>query len=387
MSIFRRGSVWYGSYTTPGGKRIKESLGTEDRKQAQELHDRRKAELWRIERLGDFPDVTFEEACLRWLEEKAHKKSLDADKGRIGFWLMHFEGVLLKDISEAKIYAAVSRMTNRKAKERWEQRSMSMTKKGLDIGEYKPAAVSTSTKAKHLALMKALMRAAEREWKWIEKSPVIKVPQERNKRVRWLEPAEAKRLIDECPEPLKSTVEFALATGLRRSNIVELKWQQIDLQRKVAWIYPEESKSGRAIGVALNEMAESVLKRQIGRHHNWVFVHTESVKRNDGTTTPSVRKMRVDSNTAWRAALKRAGIEDFRFHDLRHTWASWLIQAGVPLSALQEMGGWESIEMVQRYAHLAPNHLTEHARQIDAIFGSRVPNLSHVENLAAGGRR
>lgn len=386
MSIFRRGSVWYGSYTTPGGKRIKESLGTEDRKQAQELHDRRKAELWRIERLGDFPDVTFEEACLRWLEEKAQKKSLDADKGRIGFWLMHFEGALLKDISEAKIYAAVSRMTNRKAKERWEQRAVSMAKKGLDIGEYKPAAVSTSTKAKHLALMKALMRAAEREWKWIEKSPVIKVPQERNKRVRWLEPAEAKRLIEECPEPLKSTVEFALATGLRRSNIVDLKWQQIDLQRKVAWIYPEESKSGRAIGVALNEMAESVLRRQIGRHHNWVFVHTESVKRNDGTTTASVRKMRVDSNTAWRAALKRTGIEDFRFHDLRHTWASWLIQAGVPLSALQEMGGWESIEMVQRYAHLAPNHLTEHARQIDAIFGSRVPNLSHVENLVVGGR-
>ena len=386
MSIFRRGAVWYGSYTTPGGKRIKESLGTEDRKQAQELHDRRKAELWRIERLGDFPDVTFEEACLRWLEEKAHKKSLDADKGRIGFWLMHFEGVLLKDISEAKIYAAVSRMTNRKAKERWEQRAVSMAKKGLDVGDYKPAAVSTSTKAKHLALMKALMRAAEREWKWIEKSPVIKVPQERNKRVRWLEPAEAKRLIEQCPEPLKSTVEFALATGLRRSNIVDLKWQQIDLQRKVAWIYPEESKSGRAIGVALNEMAESVLKRQIGRHHNWVFVHTESVKRNDGTTTASVRKMRVDSNTAWRAALKRAGIDDFRFHDLRHTWASWLIQAGVPLSALQEMGGWESIEMVQRYAHLAPNHLTEHARQIDAIFGSRVPNLSHVENLVAGGR-
>lgn len=382
MSIFRRGSVWYGSYTTPGGKRIKESLGTEDRKQAQELHDRRKAELWRIERLGDFPDVTFEEACLRWLEEKAHKKSLDADKGRIGFWLMHFEGVLLKDITEAKIYAAVSRMTNRKSKERFDQRAISMAKKGIDAGLYKPEAVSTSTKAKHLALMKALMRAAEREWKWIEKSPVIKVPQERNKRVRWLEPAEAQRLINECPEPLKSTVEFALATGLRRSNIVDLKWQQIDLQRKVAWIYPEDSKSGRAIGVALNDMAESVLRRQIGRHSTWVFVHTESVKRNDGTSTASIRKMRVDSNTAWRAALKRAGIEDFRFHDLRHTWASWLIQAGVPLSALQEMGGWESIEMVQRYAHLAPNHLTEHARQIDAIFGSRVPNLSHIGKMA-----
>lgn len=74
---------------------------------------------------------------------------------------------------------------------------------------------------------------------------------------------------------------------------------------------------------------------------------------------------------------RRAGIEDFRFHDLRHTWASWLIQSGVPLSVLQEMGGWESIEMVRRYAHLAPNHLTEHARKIDDIFGDNVPNMSH----------
>lgn len=87
--------------------------------------------------------------------------------------------------------------------------------------------------------------------------------------------------------------------------------------------------------------------------------------------------MRVDDNSAWNTGKRRAGITDFRFHDLRHTWASWLVQADVPLSSLQEMGGRESIEMVQRYAHLAPNHLTEHARQIDAIFGGLVPNLSH----------
>ncbi|MDT3641311.1 site-specific integrase, partial [Cronobacter sakazakii] len=190
---------------------------------------------------------------------------------------------------------------------------------------------------------------------------------------------EAKRLIDECPDPLKSVVEFALATGLRRSNIINLEWQQIDMQRRVAWIHPEQSKSNQAIGVALNDTACRVLKRQIGNHHKWVFVYKESCTRPDGTKAPTVRKMRYDANTAWRAALKRAGIEDFRFHDLRHTWASWLVQAGVPISVLQEMGGWESIEMVRRYAHLAPNHLTEHAKQIDSIFGDCVPNLSHTE--------
>lgn len=123
MSIFRRGEIWYASYSLPGGKRIKESLGTADKRQAQELHDKRKAELWRVDRLGDFPEVTFEEACLRWLEEKADKKSLDTDKGRMGFWLEHFEGVTLKDITEAKIYAAVSRMQNRKARETWQKKS------------------------------------------------------------------------------------------------------------------------------------------------------------------------------------------------------------------------------------------------------------------------
>ena len=331
MSIFRRGEIWYASYSLPGGKRIKESLGTADKRQAQELHDKRKAELWRVDRLGDFPEVTFEEACLRWLEEKADKKSLDTDKGRMGFWLEHFEGVTLKDITEAKIYAAVSRMQNRKAKEIWQQRVDAAKRKGKEAPAFEAKPVTTSTKAKHLALMKAM------------------------------------------------------ATGLRRSNIINLEWQQIDMQRRVAWVNPEDSKSNRAIGVALNDTACKVLRDQIGNHHKWVFVHTKAWHRPDRSLTPSVRKMRVDDNRAWNSACKRAGIEDFRFHDLRHTWASWLIQSGVPLSVLQEMGGWESIEMVRRYAHLAPNHLTEHARQIDSIFAEDVPNMSHKENSVAGG--
>lgn len=380
MSLFRRGEIWYASYSLPGGKRIKESLGTSDKRLATELHDKRKAELWRVDRLGDFPDVTFDDACLRWLEEKAEKKSLKDDRSRMAFWLAHFEGIRLKDVTEQRIYSAVNKMSNRKLLEIWKIQAAAAQKNGLPPPVYSATPVTTSTKAKHLALMKAILRAAERDWKWLEKAPVIKVPSVRNKRVRWLEPEEAKRLVDECPEPLKSVVKFALATGLRRSNIINMEWQQIDMQRRVAWVNPEDSKSNRAIGVALNDTACKVLRDQIGNHHKWVFVHMKSGYRPDGTATPSVRKMRVDDQRAWNAACRRAGIEDFRFHDLRHTWASWLIQSGVPLSVLQEMGGWESIEMVRRYAHLAPNHLTEHAKQIDAIFGVDVPNMSHSGN-------
>ena len=114
----------------------------------------------------------------------------------------------------------------------------------------------------------------------------------------------------------------------------------------------------------------------------YVFAHMKAAYRPDGTLMPAIRKMRVDDNNAWYAGLKKAGIEDFRFHDLRHTWASWLVQSGVPLSALQEMGGWESIQMVQRYAHPAPNHLTEHARKIDAIFELNDTNTTHGGNQA-----
>ncbi|WLJ48211.1 tyrosine-type recombinase/integrase [Edwardsiella piscicida] len=375
--MFRRGETWYASFTLPDGKRFKQSLGTKDKRQATELHDKLKAEAWRVSKLGECPGMTFEEACVRWLEEKANKKSLDDDKSRISFWLKHFSGMQLKDISERHIYAAIQKMTNRRHEENWRLMAEAATKRGKKPPEYVPKLASTATKATHLAFIKALLRTAERDWKMLDKAPIVKVPQPKNKRIRWLEPHEAKRLIDECPEPLKSVVEFALATGLRRSNIINLEWKQIDMQRRVAWINPEDAKAGRAIGVALNDTACRVLKKQIGNHQEWVFVYRESSTRPDGTKSPVVRKMRYDANTAWRAALKRAGIEDFRFHDLRHTWASWLVQSGVPLSALQEMGGWESIEMVRRYAHLAPNHLTEHARQIDSIFGDAVPNLSH----------
>ena len=234
MSLFRRGEIWYASYSLLGGKRIKESLGTSDKRLATELHDKRKAELWRVDRLGDFLDVTFDDACMRWLEEKAGKKSLKDDRSRMAFWLAHFEGIRLKDVTEQRFYSAVNKMSNRKLLEIWKIQAAAAKKNGQQAPTYSASPVTISTKAKHLSLMKAILRAAERDRKWLEKAPVIKVPAVRNKRVRWLERDEAKRLIEECPEPLKSVVKFALVTGLRRSNIINMEWQQIDMQRRVA---------------------------------------------------------------------------------------------------------------------------------------------------------
>ena len=114
------------------------------------------------------------------------------------------------------------------------------------------------------------------------------------------------------PDSIRPVVIFALSTGLRRSNILDLEWTQVDMQRKVAWINPENAKAGKAIGVALNDTACRVLRGQIGKHSRWVFVHTKAGTRPDGTKTPAVRKMRTDDNTAWRIGLNRAGVHRFQ---------------------------------------------------------------------------
>ncbi|WP_274370129.1 tyrosine-type recombinase/integrase [Morganella morganii] len=378
MSIKLRYGVWHCDFVSPSGKRIRRSLETSDKRQAQELHDQLKAEAWRVEKLGDYPSVTFDDACLRWLQEKEHKKSLDDDKTKIEYFLQFFSGKLLSSITETDILKATSGMINRKHKEVWEIKAASAKKKGAKIAPYKPKPATQATKDRYLAFLRSLFRAAVNDWKWIGKSPTIKVRQKKEIRVRWLTKEEATILIQCMPDVMKPVVMFALATGLRRSNILNLEWTQIDLQRKVAWIHPEDTKGGKAIGVALNETACRVLRMQIGKHQQYVFVHTEAWHRADGSPTEKVRKMRVDDNTAWSTGLRRAGITNFRFHDLRHTWASWLVQAGVPLTALQEMGGWESIEMVQRYAHLAPNHLVEHARRIDEAMGINGTNMARA---------
>ena len=154
---------------------------------------------------------------------------------------------------------------------------------------------------------------------------------------------------------------FALSTGLRPSNVVELEWSQVDLARKVCWVHPDQAKPRRAIHVPLNTSAMDVLLRQMGKHPVRVFTYKG-------------KPIAWANTRGWREALQRAGIEDFRWHDLRHTWASWLAQQGTPMNVLRELGGWECEAMVRKYAHLAPPQLVEHSE--------RVANLLNGANLA-----
>ncbi len=97
-----------------------------------------------------------------------------------------------------------------------------------------------------------------------------------------------------------------------------------------------------------------LLRKQMGQHKTFVFTYFG-------------RPIKKANTKVWRNALKAAGITDFRWHDLRHTWASWLIQAGVPIEVLQEIGAWSDIRMVQRYAHFSVDHLHEFANRLCSL--------------------
>jgi len=328
MSLYKRGSMWWIDFTTPKGERVRCSAETEDKKQAQELHDKLKAESWRIAKLGEKPRHTWDEAAYEWLMETQHKKTHKQDVATIRWIQQHFRGKYLDELTREVI---------------------------VKVGALKRQTRSAATANRVLALIRSILRKAALDWEWIDKAPVVKLYREPKRRVRYLTPEQAHILLQELPEHLADMVRFSLATGLRRANVTKLEWSQVDLTRRVAWIHADQAKAGRPIHVTLNATAMEVLAKQIGKHRTSVFSYK-------GKPVTQV------NTKAWYKALQRAGIENFRWHDLRHTWASWLTQQGVPLNVIQEMGAWESSEMVKRYAHLAPEQFAQYARVVDALL-------------------
>lgn len=231
--------------------------------------------------------------------------------------------------------------------------------------------VSNATVNRVLEIVRAVLRKCVNEWEWLERAPSVRMLKEPTRRIRFLTRDEAQRLLAALPEHLADMAAFSLATGLRRANVTRLQWTQVDLVRRNAWVHPDQAKARKAIAVPLNAEAVLIIRKRLGKHPTHVF----SFK-----GRPIVQV----STKAWYTALEAAGIEDFRWHDLRRTWASWHVQQGTPLFALQELGGRESSEMVRRYAHLIAEHLAPYAdrlcalRVVEAGEDQAVSDVGHV---------
>jgi integrase len=322
--LFKRkdSKLYWVRFTAPNGERIRTSTGIDNRKQAQEFADRLKARYWDIQKLGEKPERSWQDAVVRWLDETGHKASYKEDVLHLRWLNPYFGDLSLAGINRDKLD--------------W------VTK------QRKKSGVSNATVNRMLAVTRSILRRAALDWEWLDKVPKVKLLPEPKRRIRWLTHGEADKLVAELPEHLADMAQFTLATGLRQANVTQLEWTQIDLDKRIAWIHPDQAKARKAISVPLSQDAVTVLLRQIGKHHQRVFTY-------QGKPVTQV------NTKAWHKALGRAGIKDFRWHDLRHTWASWHVQNGTPLDVLQELGAWESVEMVRRYAHLGQSHLANYA--------------------------
>jgi integrase len=163
---------------------------------------------------------------------------------------------------------------------------------------------------------------------------------------RFLTRAQVEKLTSLLPKHTAQMARFAVATGLRRGNVTGLTWDRIE--DSFAHIPGSQAKGKRGIPVPLNRDAMAVLKERQGIHPTHVF----SFKG---------RPITQVATKAWRRACKAAGLAGLRFHDLRHTWASWQAAQGTPIYALRELGGWSTDTMVKRYAHLGPGDLAQYA--------------------------
>lgn len=317
---------WWIDTVLPDGQRVRGSTKTEDRQQAEAYVAKLRHEAFQVAMFGAKARRSWQEAVVRYLEVKANLRSIE-DVRRICRMLHPYLGALMLDEITGDVI--------------W-----SITQGELKKGN-KPATVN-----RYLATVRSLLRMARDEWQWLTTFPKVRLLSGEVERDRWLTRQEADKLIAVCPPHLAALVQFALATGCRAREITGLEWERVDLARQTAWL--NQTKNGTPRGVPLNRDALTVLEAQRGKHPRYCF-----------TFRGEPIRWQL-SNSAWLTALGAAGIKDFRFHDLRHTWASWHRQAGTSCDELKDLGGWKSRQMVDRYAKYATEHLAAAAARIES---------------------
>jgi len=326
MALYARNQTWWIDLTH-NGKRIQKSTGTTNKIAAQELHDRLKADLWRQSKLDEQPERLWHEAALKWLGvcKRRSKRSLEEAEFHLRWLDAHLEDKKLSDIDDTLIDEIIE------AK--------------------KQQGVTAATVNRMLEVLRAILNKAAIKWAWLDKAPAISLLDEGLERERWLSQEEADRLLRELPPHLADMATFSLLTGLRKANVIGLRWSNVDLVKRHAFVSASQSKTRTAIPVPLNEEAVALIRKQMGKHIKFVFTYQG-------------KPVKQCNTAAWRKALKRAEIDNFHWHDLRHTWASWHVQNGTSLQELQQLGGWSSFETVLRYAHLNSDHLKKAAGRI-----------------------
>ena len=309
------------------GIRVEETTGTADKKVAEEVRAKREAKILEQSIHGRVATVTFAEAALSYIDHGGSKRFLDKV-------VEHFTTTPLAKIDQEAIDTGAAKI-------------------------YPNASPATRNRQFYTPVSAVMTHAAKRKWC----SPLIlERPKVNEVEVRWLKPEEAERLIAACSKHFRPLVIFLLYTGARAGEALWLDWRNVNLSA-MHTSFPK-TKNGEARGVPLHPRVVATLANLKGREGE-VFRRPdgepyERPDADDEADTSAGSRIK----TAFRAACRRAKITNFHPHACRHTWATWHYAANRDLRGLQKLGGWKSIELVERYAHV---NVDELRHTIDAL--------------------
>ncbi len=349
MGVYLRyDKLYWISYTDKYGRRYRESTGLKDKAKALEFYYKRKTEIAEDKFLDKKKDqkIKFEDFADLYLEQyskvenKSWKKS---DHVLIKALKAFFTGFLLSDITKEVV-------AKFKAKRITQD-------------------VSGSTVNRNLACLKSIFNKAIEWGKFDGSNPVAKVKmfKEPEGRTRYLETAEAAKLIKCCEDRFKPYVIVAINTGLRQNEMLSLRWGDLDFVNGM--IYALKTKNQKMREIPMNEAVKNAFI-SIKKQSDSPYVFCDKNK-----------KSNVNIRCAFERALVKAKIEDFRWHDLRHTTASLLVMSGVDLNTVREILGHTTMKMTQRYAHLSQSFKKKAMSVLDGINRHQEPSTQNSYNI------
>ncbi|MBI5603120.1 MAG: site-specific integrase [Deltaproteobacteria bacterium] len=358
--IFKRGNVYWICYKNLAGRIIRESSKSEKYAEAVDKLSDRRQEIKKGEEpeVKKIPNHTFNELAEEYLAWAERQRSYERKKGFIGQLKEEFGHLPLRRFNTLLIEQfQTGRLNNGKRFNRGN----------------KPATVN-----RLLATLKHMFTKAV-DWNMVEEGILkrirkVKLLPENNRRLRYLSKEEIQNLLGECDGHLKPIVVMALNTGCRKSEILNLRWDQVDL--KQGFILLDDTKNGERREIPINGTLREILESHfVGTKERprrldipWVFYDAKT------------GKPYKDVKRSFTTACRKAGIKDFVPHDLRHVFASQLVMAGVDLTTVKELLGHKTLTMTLRYAHLAPSHKVKAVDLLDQTINHKIDEIQEEKN-------
>jgi integrase len=354
MGVFKRGAAWHIRYTA-NGRIVRESTGAESKRLAEQILAKRKAQVaeGRFLERHERPTMTLRELAVWYWENHGQRKRSNGIKGTLKRLTKYFGDTQLVEITPEDI-------------NRYRQRRVS-------------DGVTERTANRDLQELKSMFNrvTTDRRWRKVLENPVsyVKLGKERNERVRYLDAAQISALLENAPKHLKPILVAALHTGMRRGELLGLTWEDVNFKESL--LHVRESKNGEGRYIPISGELRQVLLALPSRFGGQLVFPSHLPKRKNRDDKQHPYR---DVKNSFRAALANAGISDFRWHDLRHTFASTLVMNGADLNTVRELLGHKSIKMTLRYAHLSPKHKQAAIALIDRAYGAGDTKTSTPEN-------